>query len=85
MKKKLYRIDNSKEPTLNQLQRMTFNLCTVRNTYATIQVRVWTHEDGKERIDYWVGMGSDIPSKEFKSWGEVLNRYSELMKETSNV
>jgi len=81
MRKKLYRIGNSKEPTLDQLQRMTSNLRTSYNVYVTIQARVWAHEDGGRSTSYWFGMKDPYSSAELETWKEVLEKYRQLMKE----
>lgn len=84
MKKKLYRIGNSKGPTLDQLKRMTFNLRKVYNVYATVKVGAWAHSVGGDEVEYWIGVGNDVFSGELKSWPETLATYRRLMKEAPN-
>ena len=83
--KKLYRIGNSKESTLEILKRMTHNLQVARQAYANIEVRIWKHNKKPHEIDYWFGVGKgSFDSLPIKTWSEVLAVYRKLMKEAKD-
>ena len=80
---KVHRIGNSKEPTLNQIQRMVDNLRNKLNCYIVIKVEVWHHSTDSitdKKVDYWLGTGNNIFNETIGSWPKVLTTYRKLMK-----
>lgn len=84
MKKKLYRIGNSKEPNIRQMMKMAENLRSVYNDYCSIEARAgaFTSSLKIEYVIYIAGKpGTHFP---FKSWSRVIRAYRLLM-EKKNV
>ncbi len=82
MKKKLHRIGNSKEPTINQLLKMGENLCTVYGVYSNVSATAKAFSGRDYAVAKFRVYVEDITkaTEEFDKWPELLIRYRKLMK-----
>jgi len=83
---KLHRIGNSKQPTIDQLKRMTENLHTVYpKSYANLTVNTMTYWDGSTKVEYWISV-EGVKTKWRSSWSKTMAEYRRLMRKgTKNV
>ena len=82
--KRIYRIGNSKEPTLEILKRIAYNLQATLKVYATVRVDAWCHREEEPYVKYWLGLDDPYRSDGYETWPEVLAVYRKLMKEAKD-
>ena len=85
MKRKVNRIGNSKEPTLDQLKRIAYNLQATLKVYATVRAEAWCHREEEPYVKYWLGLDDPYESRSYDTWPEVLAVYRKLMKEAKDA
>lgn len=80
MKKKLYRIGNSKEPTPQQMMRMAENLKAAYNGTA-VSIRSLANNYENSYFQYGIYVSDYGNHHDFKTWPEAVECYRKLMKD----
>lgn len=87
----IYRVGNSKEPSIDQIRRMSYNLQAKYGESAYISVNVWSHSHlqastlDKARITFELYLEHFRVSDKFRAWPDLIKRYRQLMKEATNA
>ena len=85
MKIKLKRVNNSKEPTTEQMLRMAKNLQRLYKKACHIDSGAWCFVAGNTKIHYDLYVASITGGTQyFKTWPELMQYYRKLIKEGLN-
>lgn len=84
MKKKLYRIGNSKEPTPERMLKMADNLRSVHRGHCAVIIDADAYRNSS-KIRYAVYVAGLNPGHRYSdTWPDTIMIYRKLMKETPN-
>ncbi len=74
------RIGNSKEPTIQRMLNMTFNLREKFKCFTSIDLHVHQYNDFSSKTSYWISVESGAITEYIDTWPEVVMRYRRLMR-----
>ena len=75
------RIGNSKEPTIQRMLNMTFNLHSKFNCYCAVDLNVRTyHHSSESTHSFWIYMDT-IGGQQFNTWPGQIKQYRWIMKQ----
>lgn len=77
------KVNYSKKPTLEQIQRMSFNLREKYGVATSVQIQSFCHSSMVEVDSYFVWV-NNIHGKTYNSWKECQEAYFSLIKEKVN-
>jgi hypothetical protein len=81
IKRKMWKVRKTKNPTVNILSKMASNLSIRHTAYASVEVRhrAFAHKDFVDGPITYIYVES-LGSEEYESWDEAFEAYEQLMK-----